>query len=359
MLGTLYDSFGSEGDSQAFFELGQKLEAQNDLETAATAYDRAFGLNPANSMIISARNSLLKRLAVTEYGISFRYIPGGTFLMGSADGDPDEQPVHPIKLDAYWVSETAISWAKYCELMDMPAPPNVRLDDDWEARQPTDWLTAVKGWLSEKERDSGFWTSYLMGDVKICLQYCENETLHARDWHSHMPNVKYYRGTPAQVKAGTAVEVDSADIFGVPQRANPERLWGYDEKPMVTVPDKGAKALGLRLSNNHIQYRLPTEAEWEKAARGGLVNVKYPWGNQPPTANNCDFGRFNDFSIQKMKTFPPNGYGLYAICGSVWEWTSDWYDAQYYPQSSAVNPPVQKQASLMSFEVGPGQMMPK
>jgi hypothetical protein len=77
------------------------------------------------------------------------------------------------------------------------------------------------------------------------------------------------------------------------------------------------------------RYSLPTETQWEKAARGGLIGCRYPWGNEPPTAVTCDSGRFEPFVIQPGRTFAPNGYGLYAMSGSVWEWTSDYYSPRY------------------------------
>ena len=92
----LMASQGPVGDAQSLFELGKKLEGDGELHLAATAYDRAFGLRPDSQTLANARQVLLDRLAVAEHGISFRYIPAGSFLMGSDCGEPDEQPVHRV-----------------------------------------------------------------------------------------------------------------------------------------------------------------------------------------------------------------------------------------------------------------------
>jgi sulfatase modifying factor 1 len=99
------------------------LEGEGDQHNAATALDRAYGLSPTVAAIGHARRQLLDRLAVTENGIAFRYIPAGTFLMGSDAGEPDETPGHPVRLDAYWVSDTPVSWTAFCSLMGWSSPP--------------------------------------------------------------------------------------------------------------------------------------------------------------------------------------------------------------------------------------------
>ena len=80
--------------------------------------------------------------------------------------------------------------------------------------------------------------------------------------------------------------------------------------------------------------RLPTEAEWEYAARGGSVGTKFPWGNEPDSS----FANTGSFGIAAVKSFKPNGYGLYDMIGNVWEWCSDWYDQAYYTVSPRDNP---------------------
>ncbi len=305
--------FEPDGDPRQLFHIATKLEAEGNLPGAATVYDRAYGLDPTATDVREGRQRVLDRLAVVEHALVFRYIPGGVFLMGTDTGEADERPRRPVWLSPYWLSETPVSWAACCRLMDWEPPP---------AGFPRNYEGPPTG-------EFDHWAAGVYNENKLRLQYCEDKTTRARDWHAHHPSQTWQRGDQIET---------SQELFGMPEREEPEAAWQYDTKPMVAVPWQAVLELAGRLSTGSVRYGLPTEAQWERAARGGLIGARHAWGNDRPTPERCDFDRFHTFAILPSKTFPPNGYGLYAMNGGVWEWTRDWYDRDHYGQADEKDP---------------------
>ena len=115
-------------------------------------------------------------------------------------------------------------------------------------------------------------------------------------------------------------------------------LFHHPEQPVVAVSwhDVAAYCAWLARATGH-RYRLPTEAEWERAARGGVKDASYPWGDAPPES-------LPDYAIrwkagpERVGLYAPNTYGLYNMCDNVHEWCADWYDPQSYAHSPERDP---------------------
>lgn len=300
---------GTPGDPARAYALAEHFLEHDALELAATALDHAWGHAPDDEALTAKRHAVLEQLTVHEHGLVFRYVPAGTFLMGSNDGEPDEAPQHPRTLPAFWMADVPMTWSAYCDLMGWDPPP--------------------EGFPADTEGMPRMAAFHLHEENKLRLQYCESETTSAGDWHAHAPHLTWTSNGEVR---------DNTDLFGTPPRDNPGRPWSYDVKPMVAMGHDDAERLCKRLSTPDVRYALPSEAQWEKAARGGRIDTPYPWGDDPPCPERCDFGHFGDFRIRAPRSLPPNGYGLFGMSGGVWEWTADDYDALAY-QPDAPTPP--------------------
>lgn len=118
---------------------------------------------------------------------------------------------------------------------------------------------------------------------------------------------------------------------------------GKERHPIICVNWIDAAAFAVWAG-----LRLPTEAEWEKAARGGLEGADYPWGNEEP-GDRCNWRHARHkpdvtplnpqgWGITPVGSYPPNGYSLYDMSGNVWEWCADAYHPHYYEHSPLRNP---------------------
>lgn len=187
------------------------------------------------------------------------HIPAGEFQMGSNDAEAgsDEQPVHTVYLDAFYIDKYEVTNAEYAAFLN------------------------AKG-------------KHIEGGIKLF-------DLNDSDAHIEYVDDRY------QAKAG------------------------YGNHPVIEVSWYGAMAYAEWAGK-----RLPTEAEWEYAARGGLTGKKYAWGDS------IDASKANYHSDIKdtmpVGSYPANGYGLYDVAGNVWEWCLDAYDSHVYTSSPRRNP---------------------
>jgi formylglycine-generating enzyme len=114
--------------------------------------------------------------------------------------------------------------------------------------------------------------------------------------------------------------------------------FAHPEQPVVAVSwFEALKYCEWLSSTTRRKYRLPTEAEWERAARGGVDGNLFPWGDGPPQSLPGYDERWKT-GPEPVARYAPNGYGLYDICDNVHEWCSDWYAPDYYAVSPERNP---------------------
>ncbi|MFP5230368.1 MAG: formylglycine-generating enzyme family protein [Acidobacteriota bacterium] len=143
--------------------------------------------------------------------------------------------------------------------------------------------------------------------------------------------------------AATQVTVEEYARFLDATGSLPPPLWhdpsfSHPQQPVVAVSWFDAVAYCAWLSSmTGSHYRLPTEAEWERAARGSAEGQSFPWGNDPPTSRPGYHERWEN-APEPVGQPEPNAFGLFEMCENVHEWCSDWYAPEYYKISPQRNP---------------------
>ena len=260
-------------------------------------------------------------ISISENSVSHEgmiRIERGEFLMGAGDkeGRADEYPQHTVNVGGFWMDINEVTNAQFRKFVEATGyVTTAEIKPDWEeikkqlpsgTPKPSDELLVASSLVFAPPSHS-----VLLNDVSQWWGWKKGA-----DWRHPQGH-------------GSSIE-------------------GKDDYPVVHVSWDDAMAYCKWAGK-----RLPTEAEWEYAARGGKINELYPWGNEPieegnPKANSWQ-GTFpnnntvwDGFSrLAPVRSFSPNGYGLYDMAGNVWEWCSDWYDATYYqkPENQQVENP--------------------
>jgi formylglycine-generating enzyme len=222
------------------------------------------------------------------------WVPGGTFLMGSDRHYPEEAPAHPVTVDGFWMDRCAVTNADFRRFVD--ATGHVTVAE--RAPDPAEYPGADPALLvpaSAVFRRPG-------RPVDLHNPY---------NWWVNVPGAswRHPRGPQSSLK-------------------------GLDDHPVVHVAWADVEAYAAWAGKE-----LPSEAEWERAARGGLEDTEFAWGDELTPGGkhmaNVWQGEFplrNDLLdgyeyTAPVRSFPPNGWGLFEMIGNVWEWTVDWYQA--------------------------------
>jgi formylglycine-generating enzyme required for sulfatase activity len=236
------------------------------------------------------------------------WVPGGEFSMGAADvepnaseacGDPlaDAQPVHSVYVDGFWMDATEVTNEAFAKFV-----------------RATAYVTVAERTPTEEEFPTAPKENLIAGSLVFA------PPSHPVPLISHYRWWSYLKGASWRHPAGPTSD-----------------LKGHAHDPVVQVSYDDALAYA-----QWAHKRLPTEAEFEFAARGGLSGARYAWGDEVrPDGRwmaNLFEGHFPDRDtgedgwpgIAPVASFPPNGYGLYDMAGNVWEWVSDWYRSDYY-----------------------------
>jgi formylglycine-generating enzyme required for sulfatase activity len=268
------------------------------------------------------------------------WIPGGVFWMGS-DDFPDARPVHKVGIDGFWMDKTEVTNEQFAKFVEA-----------------TGYVTVVERWPdASKFRDFDPAVFRTQPDYLIIMNAPTGLGFPADIAWPGVSNSRRLLKPFSLVFSQPSAAVD-------PQKASVASWW----RPVAWASWKHPEGPGSHIKGReqhpvvHICFddalayarwagkRLPTEAEWEFAARGGLDRKKFTWGDdfKPggklmantwqgvfPSKNTLEDGYAGTAPVG---SFPPNGFGLSDMAGNVWEWCSDWYQPKYIDIFGPRNP---------------------
>jgi formylglycine-generating enzyme required for sulfatase activity len=254
-----------------------------------------------------------------------RFIPAGTFAMGSEDFYPEERPVHRVCVDGFWMDETPVTAAHFRRFV-----------------RETGYVT-----LAERPLEAAFYPDadpalLVPGSLVFRATTGPVDLNDHRNWWQYVPGAYWKR------PGGHGTSVN-----------------GRDRHPVVHIAYEDAACYAVWAGKE-----LPSEAEWEYAARGGLDGAVYAWGDEHFPAGRAMANTWQgEFPWQNLEldghaetspvgSFPPNGYGLHDMTGNVWEWTSDWF-AQRHPDEVESPCCVTRNPRVSSPEAIAGEELPR
>ncbi|WP_233268799.1 formylglycine-generating enzyme family protein [Mucilaginibacter lacusdianchii] len=275
------------------------------------------------SLSAGENESSLRKPNVLATHAGMQWIPGGSYQMGGDNHQAmeDEYPKHTVKVYGFWMDKTEVTNAQFTRFVKATGYITT-------AEKKVDWEELKKQLPpgTPKLPDSELAPASL---VFKATKTPVNLADYSQWW-------EWKQGANWRHPQGPGSSIN-----------------GKDNYPVVQVSWQDAAAYCKWAGK-----RLPTEAEWEWAARGKLRNNIYPWGNEPVNAGklkaNIWQGQFpyhntiqdGYYRLAPIASFQANGYGLYDMAGNVWEWCQDYYNAGYYKQTSANNP----QGPLKSYD---------
>src|SRR6266540_4932005 len=250
------------------------------------------------------------------------WIRGGAFWMGSTSANPDEQPLHQVTVDGFWMDKTEVTNEQFEKFA-----------------RATGYVTIAERKPNAKDFPGVPEESLVPGSIVFSPPSLDDlnrertpagyEPLKDYPMENHFIWWRYVAGANWRHPEGP-----DSDIRG------------REQHPIVHIAWDDAVACCKWAGK-----RLPTEAEWEFAARGGLDRKRYVWGDELtpggkwlaniwqgsfPLKNTLEDG-FR--GTAPVASFPPNAYGIYDMAGNVWEWCADWYLPDYYAHTPVKNPP--------------------